>query len=174
MNQKCHSFSPLMLCLCLFSRQWLRKDGSKSSVVVPEGFPKARESHTAWRLIEASQQHDIDGQRTGWPDLVEFNAITGRPHQLRLAAAKGLGSPLCGDLRYGGLEPLPDRSIALHARTLDIPHPTLSRYRLVITAPPPDSLRWSVDGSLLDVWGSPCCVAARKAGCNISWSNGIE
>ena len=36
------------------------------------------------------------------PILVEFRPVTGRPHQIRLAAAAALGAPLLGDLRYGG------------------------------------------------------------------------
>jgi len=35
-----------------------------------------------------------------------------------------LDAPLVGDLRYGAAAPLPDRSVALHALTLELPHPT--------------------------------------------------
>jgi len=39
-------------------------------------------------------------------------------------AAAALGCPLLGDLKYGARSALPDRSIALHARELELPHPT--------------------------------------------------
>jgi len=54
--------------------------------------------------------------------LLELEPRTGRSHQLRVACA-ALGMPLLGDLKYGARSPLPDRSIALHARSLSFRHP---------------------------------------------------
>jgi 23S rRNA pseudouridine1911/1915/1917 synthase len=36
-----------------------------------------------------------------------------------------MGCVLKGDLKYGARQPLPDKSIALHARRLSFAHPTL-------------------------------------------------
>jgi 23S rRNA pseudouridine1911/1915/1917 synthase len=48
-----------------------------------------------------------------------------------------LGCPLLGDLKYGAPEPLPDQSVALHARALAIAHPTRDEtLRLVAPVPP--------------------------------------
>jgi 23S rRNA pseudouridine1911/1915/1917 synthase len=67
---------------------------------------------------------------------------TGRAHQLRVACAS-LGTPLVGDLKYGAPEALPDRSIALHARRLEVEHPTLNEQVVLETAPPTTSI-WAV------------------------------
>jgi 23S rRNA pseudouridine1911/1915/1917 synthase len=72
--------------------------------------------------------------------LLEFEPLTGRPHQLRVAAAS-LHAPLVGDLKYGAPRPLPDASVALHALRLEFDHPTLGT-RLSLHAPLPASEVW--------------------------------
>ena len=74
---------------------------------------RAREARTRWRVLA------VRGGRT----LVCFEPLTGRPHQLRAAAAS-LGTPLLGDVKYGAKVPLANRSIALHALSLAVEHPT--------------------------------------------------
>ncbi|MEZ5974292.1 MAG: pseudouridine synthase [Planctomycetota bacterium] len=94
--------------------QWLRKDPARNtSAVVPEGSAGAKAAVTSWRVLafQAGQS------------LVELHPHTGRPHQLRMAMAT-LAGPIEGDLRYGARLPLPDKSIALHALALSVPHPT--------------------------------------------------
>ena len=53
--------------------------------------------------------------------LYEITLETGRFHQIRAQLSK-MGCPILGDLKYGATEPLPDRSIGLHSRTLITPH----------------------------------------------------
>ena len=93
--------------------QWLVKDERTNRV---ESFAHeragAQRALTRWRVL--ARRND----RT----LYEFAPLTGRPHQLR-SAAVALGTPLVGDLKYGASAPLPDKSIALHARTLSFEHP---------------------------------------------------
>jgi len=72
--------------------------------------------------------------------LLELEPLTGRPHQLRVAAAS-LRAPLVGDLKYGAQRPLPDASIALHALRLEFDHPTLGT-RIRLQAPLPASEVW--------------------------------
>ncbi|MBC8328228.1 MAG: RluA family pseudouridine synthase [Planctomycetes bacterium] len=106
--------------------EWLLKDRDRNQVrVVPPDTPGARFARTRWRILGR------DGRRVAF----ELEPLTGRSHQLRLACA-GLGAPLLGDLKYGAPVPLPDRSIALHARALDFPHPTLDE-RIQVLAPAP-------------------------------------
>jgi 23S rRNA pseudouridine1911/1915/1917 synthase len=94
----------------------------------------ARPATTEWKAIRT---HGLgDSRRT----LLELVPLTGRPHQLRAAAA-AIGSPLVGDLKYGARTALPDKSIALHARRLEIEHPTL-RTPLVLECPPPQRPWW--------------------------------
>jgi 23S rRNA pseudouridine1911/1915/1917 synthase len=112
--------------------QWLLKDERANRVrVVAPRHPGARLARTRWRVLERL------------PDgcLLELAPATGRPHQLRLAAAVGLGCPLLGDLKYGAARPLPDRSIALHALRLEVDHPTRGE-RVGLTCPPPRAPWW--------------------------------
>jgi 23S rRNA pseudouridine955/2504/2580 synthase len=61
--------------------------------------------------------------RVAW---LELNPLTGRTHQLRVHCLEGLGAPILGDGKYGGvaahLEGLPNQ-LHLHARALRLPHP---------------------------------------------------
>lgn len=96
--------------------QWLIKDEKRNRVEVVLGPGQgARLARTHWRVRA----------RRGGLTLFELEPETGRPHQLRVALAS-LGAPLLGDLKYGAAGPLPDQSIALHAASLVLPHPTLS------------------------------------------------
>lgn len=102
-------------------RQWLRKHRSKNYVTSfarePHESEGAKLAITRWRKLEERQ---IDGRPC---TLFEFEPITGRSHQLRVAA-KALGTPLLGDVKYArDLDALEDRSIALHARRLSFEHP---------------------------------------------------
>lgn len=78
-----------------------------------------------------------DGPRS----LLRIEPVTGRRHQIRVQLAT-LGTPIAGDLKYGAPAPLPDRSVALHARRLEIAHPVGGR-PLVIEAPVPDGDPWA-------------------------------
>ncbi len=94
--------------------QWLEKDEVARRVrPVRSGTTDAREAVTRWRVLA-----ERDGRT-----LFAFEPLTGRPHQLRAAAA-ALGTPLLGDLKYGAAAPLADRSVALHAVSLCVEHPT--------------------------------------------------
>lgn len=68
--------------------------------------------------------------------LLEIELGTGRHHQIRLQLAEA-GLPILGDLRYGAAAKFGDgTSIALHARRLELDHPT-KQERLIFEAPPP-------------------------------------
>jgi 23S rRNA pseudouridine1911/1915/1917 synthase len=87
---------------------------------------------------------DLDYQVLGpagnrW--LLQVNPITGRPHQIRVQLSTGLGTPIVGDVKYGFLAPLPDVSIALHARQLNLQHP-VTKEELVLVAPLPEMPHW--------------------------------
>lgn len=53
--------------------------------------------------------------------LLRVVTSTGAKHQVRAMMAQLNKSPICGDLRYGAKNPLPDASVALHARSLRLP-----------------------------------------------------
>ena len=104
-------------------------------MVVSDG---GKEAATRWRkLVEA------DGQT-----LVEFRPTTGRTHQIRIHAARGLGAAILGDPVYSlpddaelGDMTLPDSGMLLHAWRLFIPRE--SKEAIDVTAPVPDRFgRW--------------------------------
>jgi len=73
--------------------------------------------------------------------LYEIRLETGRFHQIRAQLSK-MGCPILGDLKYGANEPLPDRSIGLHSRTLITPHVVASQPSITVTAPHPKGTWW--------------------------------
>jgi 23S rRNA pseudouridine1911/1915/1917 synthase len=90
--------------------------------------------------LKADLDYTVLGQ-AGNRYLVQVNPITGRPHQIRVQLATGLGTPIVGDVKYGFLAPLPDVSIALHARQLELQHP-VTRENMTFVAPLPDITHW--------------------------------
>jgi len=115
--------------------QWLLKDPARNLVrALASERPGALHARTRYRLLARA------GAGREARVCLELEPETGRPHQLRVAAAT-LGCPLLGDLKYGARAPLPDRSIALHARALELPHPTRGA-RLRLECDPPDQPWW--------------------------------
>ncbi len=66
--------------------------------------------------------------------LVEIDLETGRHHQIRVQFAHR-GLPILGDRRYGSGRPFAEDSIALHARKMEICHPTLRKEMQFIADP---------------------------------------
>jgi len=105
---------------------WLWKDRQRNRVhIVEEGREASRLAVTRYSVLER--------RKTG--ALLELTPRTGRAHQLRVACAS-LGTPLLGDLKYGADTALEDRSIALHARSLEVEHPTLHTRERWVAEPP--------------------------------------
>jgi tRNA pseudouridine32 synthase/23S rRNA pseudouridine746 synthase len=81
---------------------------------------------TGWKMV-----HDEEGKsaRTRWRrvgtiedlSLVEFQPETGRTHQIRVHAARGLGCPIVGDPIYSGAGDDPEQPMLLHAWKLKVP-----------------------------------------------------
>ncbi|TPE44678.1 RluA family pseudouridine synthase [Pontibacter mangrovi] len=111
---------------------WLVKDSSRN---VTKAFAKENaagsRSELNYRLLSVQQ-----GKY-----LLEVNPITGRPHQIRVQLSS-MHCPILGDLKYGAAQPLPDKSIALHARRLQFTHPTL-KTQITVSAPPPAAPVWA-------------------------------
>lgn len=93
---------------------------------------------TRWRKIA-----EADGQ-----SLVEFQPMSGRTHQLRVHAARGLGAAIVGDPVYslpddaelGGMT-LPDSGMLLHSWRIVVPRG--GKPPIDVTAPVPDRFgRW--------------------------------
>lgn len=71
--------------------------------------------------------------------LVDVNLETGRAHQIRVQFA-AIGSPIWGDKRYG--KETTSGSIALHAYSFTLSHPTLND-KMTFTADIPDGRPWT-------------------------------
>ncbi len=63
-----------------------------------------------------------------------FSPVTGRTHQLRVHAAVGLGCVILGDRLYGAASD--NQRLHLHARQLDIQHPTQGQQIRITSAVP--------------------------------------
>ena len=74
--------------------------------------------------------------------LLEIELETGRHHQIRVQLAT-IGCEIKGDVKYGARRSNSDGSIGLHARFLEIDHPT-TKERIKIVAPVPDDSLWNV------------------------------
>jgi len=113
-------------------RHFLEKDESRNLVQAyakPVRDAKEAILHYIW-LGEVEEYH-----------LLEVHPQTGRPHQIRIQLST-MGSPILGDLKYGAEAPLPDASIGLHSRLLELEHPVRLE-PLRIEAPLPQTEWWS-------------------------------
>ena len=112
---------------------------------------RAKEAVLGFRVLERLEGVDRDPRvRQGRPTrrrddpsmtLLEVVPRTGRHHQIRLQLSAA-GHPVRGDLKYGAVTPLADKSIALHAAGLRVPHPVRDEV-IDLSAPPPSIEPWS-------------------------------
>jgi 23S rRNA pseudouridine1911/1915/1917 synthase len=93
--------------------------------VVNKDHPEGKLARLTYRVL----------QRKNDRTLVEIELATGRYHQIRLQLA-ALGHPIWGDRKYGGKEQYEPDAIALHHRSLQLPHP-ISQAILTFEAPLP-------------------------------------
>jgi len=106
--------------------------------------PATRDDEDGLRAVTDYRTLDNAGQKLAW---LELSPITGRTHQLRVHCV-GIGAPIVGDVKYHEpdhngagtalVEGLSDK-LHLHARALDLPHP--SGGHLVIEAELPPHMR---------------------------------
>ncbi|MCJ8509614.1 RluA family pseudouridine synthase [Rhizobium lemnae] len=91
---------------------------------------------------------DTAAQRLSW---LEMEPYTGRTHQLRVHALH-IGHPIIGDPKYFEDDPNWDfpggvqKRLHLHARHIDIPHPSGGRLRVTAPLPPHMIQSWNLLG----------------------------
>ena len=96
---------------------------------------------TGWRMV-----HDEAGKnaRTHWRrigtiedrSLIEFKPETGRTHQIRVHASRGLGTAIVGDPIYSDSEDDPEQPMLLHAWRLKVAR--AKKPMIDVEAPIPD------------------------------------
>lgn len=94
---------------------YLQRQG-RTSIVVSGPDSHGREARLSYRVLAGKRDRS----------LVEIDLESGRHHQIRIQLAHA-GAVILGDLRYGAVEPLPRRQIALFAKRLSFVHPTLKQ-----------------------------------------------
>lgn len=110
--------------------------------VTPGEDEDARHAVTDYAVLETA------GDKVAW---LALRPLTGRTHQLRVHCAEGLHAPILGDGKYAGkaafLAGAPQaRTLHLHARALEIPHPKGGMLRLVADLPPALAATWKFFG----------------------------
>ena len=92
--------------------------------------PGSKKASLEYKLIAKSDKYF----------LLEIELHTGRHHQIRVQLST-IGCIIKGDVKYGARRSNTDGSIHLHARFLDINHPT-TKELIKITAPVPNESLW--------------------------------
>ena len=124
---------------------WLVKeqtaDGDRMRIA-KHGEEGADHAVSYYRIVEQA------GQKFAW---LEMEPYTGRTHQLRVHAAH-IGHPILGDPKYfeadtnwnfpGGVQ----NRLHLHARHIDIPHPSGGRLRVTAPLSPHMMQTWNLFG----------------------------
>ena len=111
--------------------------------VAPGEDKEARHAVTDYAVLNSA------GDKVAW---LALRPLTGRTHQLRVHCAEGLHTPILGDGKYAGRSaflagaPQQARTLHLHARSLEIPHPKGGTLRLVADLPPTLAATWKFFG----------------------------
>ena len=109
--------------------------------VIDLPLAKVSTAATGWRMVhdEAGKSARTHWRRIGTIDdmsLVEFKPETGRTHQIRVHAARGLGTAIVGDPIYSDAGDDPEQPMLLHAWKLKV---TRGKKPLIdVEAPIPD------------------------------------
>lgn len=126
-------------------------EGDEGLIELP--IAKVSSAKGGWRIVadEQGKSAATHWRKMGEAErqtLVEFKPLSGRTHQIRVHAARGLGAAIVGDPVYSlpddaelGTMVLPECGMLLHAWRLVVPRPP--KEPIDVTAPVPDRFgRW--------------------------------
>lgn len=112
--------------------QYLVKNSLKNKSFISDKAAKdAKKVSLSYSFVASSDNYH----------LLKIRTHTGRHHQIRAQLA-AMGCPIKGDVKYGARRKNADRSIHLHAASLDLIHPTTQEKEHIV-APPPDEVLWN-------------------------------
>ncbi len=137
------------------------KDGSfqKKYLAVVVGTPKNRQGRlvnyllkdeknnivkAVPALIEGAKKAELDYkvvESTSQVSLVDIKLLTGRSHQARVQMQQ-IGTPIFGDVRYGGDTLAKGHNLALWAYELRFYHPTTKMPMVFVAEPPTEKIPW--------------------------------
>ena len=111
---------------------WMLKDRNKNIVEIIKGEkPGAVKARTQYKTLG----------RIGKYFLVRLHPITGKSHQLRVHMAL-IGSPILGDVKYGGHTIHDPNALLLHCREMEFNHP-IQKVPVVLKANVPKHAWWN-------------------------------
>lgn len=110
---------------------WMYKDRSKNIVEVVKGERLG--------AVKARSIYKTLG-KIGRFYLVRLHPITGKSHQLRVHMSM-IGSPIFGDVKYGGLSMHDPNAFLLHCRQMEFIHP-IQKVPIVLKAELPNLIWW--------------------------------
>jgi len=112
---------------------YLVKDPSTNTVrVCNRTEPGAKEAILSYHVLARAPQ----------VTLLDVKLATGRSHQIRVQL-KNIGTPIFGDMRYGGDVLAKGHNLALWAYELRFVHPTTKTIMTFRASPPVDAVPWS-------------------------------
>ena len=111
---------------------FLKKNQIKNkSFIVSENELKSKKAILHYTLIKKLKKFF----------LIEIMLETGRHHQIRSQLAN-IGCVIKGDVKYGAKRANKDKSICLHAKSIEFIHP-ITKVKISLDASPPKSNIWS-------------------------------
>lgn len=112
---------------------YLKKNALTNNVYVATfGDHDAKRAELSYSVLESD----------GVVSLCKVQLGTGRSHQIRVQMS-AIGTPVFGDVRYGGDSLMKGSNLALWAYRLEFNHP-VSKERMVFVAYPPETKPWNV------------------------------
>lgn len=125
---------------------YLKKDGNKNKVTVYDEPAKGADyAELAYETVSGHKSQKQEENHHAYA-LLKITLKTGRSHQIRSQLAH-IGCPIVGDLKYGAIHPLSDKSIALCATSLSFKLPTQEKMMTVTTEIPEEWKKLTVNRS---------------------------
>lgn len=141
LNEQFRDKSTRKIYWAVVEKEPIQKEGSLVHYLKKN--EKQNKSYASDTEIKGSKKASLNYRLIAKSDkyfLLEIELHTGRHHQIRVQLST-IGCIIKGDVKYGARRSNPDGSIHLHARFLELYHPT-TKELIKITAPVPNEPLW--------------------------------